>query len=209
MITDRFHRMSLARGAAVGAVLVGSLVGATTALASPGDALALDHQLTQHLGPSQQALFTFHYGGPGDVAQIVLLPSAGTAAQLSVKVLGIDQSPVELYDGGTDHRGRRGTCSAGRPAPTPSRSPTRTRRRRLTSRSASRRRHWRRPTSPPATPAPRPATAAERVTRASKSRAGFLQRSIARLPPAPSVPGHPLSQVTPCPRSPPAPGRPH
>ena len=95
--------MRLTRAAAVGAVVVGSLTGAATALAAgPDTAVSLDHQMAQHLGPSGQATFQFHYGGTGDLAQITLLPSgASVASQLSVQVLGPDNRPVELYDAGS------------------------------------------------------------------------------------------------------------
>ena len=95
--------MRLTRAAAIGAVVVGSLTGAATALAAgPDTAVPLDHQMEQHLGPSGQATFQFHYAGSGDLAQITLLPSgASVASQLSVKVLGPDNQPVELYDAGS------------------------------------------------------------------------------------------------------------
>src|SRR5437870_8254486 len=93
--------MSLARTAAVGAVVAGALAGTGTVLAAPGDPVVLDHQLAEHLGPAGRAAFQFQYGGAGDLAQIVLLPTGGVASQLSVHVLGPDGQPVALYDGGS------------------------------------------------------------------------------------------------------------
>jgi len=95
--------MRLTRAAAIGAVVVGSLTGAATALAaSPDGAVVLDHQMAEHLGPSGQATFQFQYAGTGDLAQITLLPSgASVASQLSIQILGPDNKPVEIYDAGS------------------------------------------------------------------------------------------------------------
>src|SRR5436190_1179015 len=101
MMISRLSRMDLTRAAAVGAVAVGTLASAGTALASPGDAALLDRQLTEHLGPGAQAAFQFRYGGAGDLAELVVLPTVGGASQLSVQVLGPDRQPVETYDGGS------------------------------------------------------------------------------------------------------------
>ena len=97
----RLSLTGLTRAAALGAVVAGSLASTGAAMAAPGDPVALDHQLAEHLGPAGQAAFQFQYGGTGDLAQIVVLPTGGLASQLAVRVLGPDRQPVELYDGGS------------------------------------------------------------------------------------------------------------
>jgi hypothetical protein len=101
VIIGRLSWTGLTRAAAVGAVVAGSLASTSTALAAPDDPVALDHQLAEHLGPGDRAAFQFRYGGAGDLAQIVVLPTGGVASQLVVSVLGPDRQPVELYDGGS------------------------------------------------------------------------------------------------------------
>src|SRR5579885_2457961 len=91
-----FRPLGLARAAAVGAVVAASLAGATTAGAASDDPPLLDHQVAEHLLAGQAARFRFTYGGPGDVAEIVVLP-ARDGAQLDVRVLGPDEAPVEVY----------------------------------------------------------------------------------------------------------------
>ncbi|HZQ98027.1 MAG TPA: hypothetical protein VFC93_04330 [Chloroflexota bacterium] len=91
-----FRPLGLARAAAVGAVVAASLAGATTAGAASDDPPLLDHQVAEHLLAGQAARFRFTYGGPGDVAEIVILP-ARDGAQLDVRVLGPDEAPVEVY----------------------------------------------------------------------------------------------------------------
>src|SRR5437764_9994815 len=75
--------MKLVRFAAAGAVLAGGLLTASSAFAA--GAPVLDHQLNGRLGPSQATAFQFNYGGQGDLAQIVVLPTGG-AGSLSVQV---------------------------------------------------------------------------------------------------------------------------
>jgi hypothetical protein len=101
MTINRRAWNGLTRAAAVGAIAVASLASAGTALASPGDATVLDHQLSQHLAPGGQAAFQFQYTGTGDLAELVVLPTSGVASQLSLRVLGPDNQAVELYDGGS------------------------------------------------------------------------------------------------------------
>src|SRR5262245_28718498 len=101
MTINRLTWIGLTRVAAIGALAVGSLASAGTALASSGGATVLDHQLSQHLAPGGQADFQFQYGGAGDLAELVVLPTSGGVSQLSLRVIGPDNQAVELYDGGS------------------------------------------------------------------------------------------------------------
>ncbi len=112
---NRLSWMGLTRAAAVGAVAVGTLTSVGTALAAPGDPPVLDGQLSAHLGPGDRTAFQFRYSGAGDLAQIVVLPTGGVPAQLSVQVRGPDQQPVELYDGGSTDAAIKDQLVAGQP----------------------------------------------------------------------------------------------
>ena len=82
------------RGAAAAVALAGSLL--TAGVASAAGAPTLDRQLSAHLAPHGQATFQLPYDGAGDVTEIAVLPSV-PGAGLSVRVLGPDGRPVELY----------------------------------------------------------------------------------------------------------------
>lgn len=96
MIMRGISHRTLARVLAVGAVATAALGGVGAGNAAPLDATILDHQVVQHLAPGASAEFQLPYAGNGDVAEIAIMPTAGTP-NLSVRVLGPDNQPVETY----------------------------------------------------------------------------------------------------------------
>src|SRR5213593_3640989 len=89
-------RLHLTRAAlAIGAITGASLIGASSAFADETPMLA--GPMRPMLAAGQSAAFNFAYGGTGEVAHIVVVPSKGGADSLAFQVIGPDGKAVEVF----------------------------------------------------------------------------------------------------------------